>query len=59
MAVVFDPHEEHISVWMNFQNTKHNREETPEDIKLAFPYIVRIIEANEYSCLSDQQIRGR
>jgi len=44
MAVVFDPHEETIRV-EEFPEYKANREETPEDIKLAFPYIVRIIEA--------------
>jgi DNA polymerase-1 len=44
MAVVFDPHEETIRV-AEFPEYKANREETPEDIKLAFPYIVRIIEA--------------
>ena len=44
MAVVFDPHEQTIRV-EEFPEYKANREETPEDIKLAFPYIVRIIEA--------------
>lgn len=44
LAVVFDPHEETIRV-EEFPEYKANREETPEDIKLAFPYIVRIIEA--------------
>ena len=44
LAVVFDPHEETIRV-AEFPEYKANREETPEDIKLAFPYIVRIIEA--------------
>jgi DNA polymerase-1 len=44
MAVVFDPHEDTIRV-EEFPEYKANREETPEDIKLAFPYIVRIIEA--------------
>ena len=44
MAVVFDPHEETIRV-ADFPEYKANREETPEDIKLAFPYILRIIEA--------------
>ena len=44
MAVVFDPHEETIRV-AEFPAYKANRDETPEDIKLAFPYIVRIIEA--------------
>jgi len=44
MAVVFDPHEETIRV-AEFPEYKANRDETPEDIKLAFPYIVRIIEA--------------
>lgn len=44
IAVVFDPHEETIRV-EEFPGYKANREETPEDIKLAFPYIVRIIEA--------------
>jgi DNA polymerase I len=44
IAVVFDPHEETIRV-AEFPEYKANREETPEDIKLAFPYIVRIIEA--------------
>jgi DNA polymerase-1 len=44
MAVVFDPHEETIRV-ADFPDYKANRDETPEDIKLAFPYIIRIIEA--------------
>ena len=44
LAVVFDPHEETIRV-AEFPEYKANRDETPEDIKLAFPYIVRIIEA--------------
>jgi len=44
LAVVFDPHEDTIRV-EEFPEYKANREETPEDIKLAFPYIVRIIEA--------------
>lgn len=44
MAVVFDPHEDTFRV-DEFPEYKANREETPEDIKLAFPYIVRIIEA--------------
>jgi DNA polymerase-1 len=44
LAVVFDPHEETIRV-EEFPEYKANREETPEDIKLAFPYIIRIIEA--------------
>jgi len=44
MAVVFDPHEDTIRV-EEFPEYKANREETPEDIKLAFPFIVRIIEA--------------
>ena len=44
MAVVFDPHEDTVRV-EEFPEYKANREETPEDIKLAFPYIVRIIEA--------------
>jgi DNA polymerase-1 len=44
MAVVFDPHEETIRV-EDFPEYKANREETPEDIKLAFPYILRIVEA--------------
>lgn len=44
MAVVFDPHEDTIRV-EEFPEYKANREETPEDIKLAFPYILRIIEA--------------
>jgi DNA polymerase-1 len=44
IAVVFDPHEETVRV-EEFPEYKANREETPEDIKLAFPYIVRIIEA--------------
>lgn len=44
MAVVFDPHEETIRV-ADYPEYKANREETPEDIKLAFPYIIRIIQA--------------
>jgi DNA polymerase-1 len=43
MAVVFDPHESTFRV-DEFPDYKAQREETPEDIKLAFPYIVRIIE---------------
>ncbi len=44
LAVVFDPHEETFRVEA-YADYKANREETPEDIKLAFPYIIRIIEA--------------
>ncbi len=43
MAVVFDPHEATFRV-DEFPDYKAQREETPEDIKLAFPYIIRIIE---------------
>ena len=43
MAVVFDPHGETFRV-EEYPEYKAQREETPEDIKLAFPYIVRIIE---------------
>lgn len=44
LAVVFDPHEETFRV-AEYADYKANRDETPEDIKLAFPYIIRIIEA--------------
>jgi DNA polymerase-1 len=44
LAVVFDPHEETFRV-AEYAEYKANRDETPEDIKLAFPYIIRIIEA--------------
>jgi DNA polymerase I len=44
MAVVFDPHEDTFRVEA-YAEYKANREETPEDIKLAFPYIVKIIKA--------------
>jgi DNA polymerase I len=44
MAVVFDPHEDTFRVEA-YADYKANREETPEDIKLAFPYIVKIIKA--------------
>ncbi len=44
LAVVFDPHEATFRV-DEFPEYKANRDETPEDIKLAFPYIMRIIKA--------------
>ena len=44
MAVVFDPHDETLRV-QEYPAYKANRDETPEDIKIAFPYILRIIEA--------------
>jgi DNA polymerase-1 len=44
MAVVFDPHDETLRV-QEYAAYKANRDETPEDIKLAFPYILRIIDA--------------
>jgi DNA polymerase I len=44
MAVVFDPHEDTFRVEA-YADYKANRDETPEDIKLAFPYILRILES--------------
>lgn len=43
IAVVFDPPEEKIRKAM-YPEYKANREETPEDIKLAVPYVKRIID---------------
>ena len=44
IAVVFDPHDVTLRE-IEYAEYKANRDETPEDIRLAFPYIVRIIEA--------------
>lgn len=44
MAVVFDPHDDTLRV-LEYAEYKANRDETPEDIKIAFPYILKIIEA--------------
>lgn len=44
LAVVFDPHEDTFRVEA-YADYKANRDETPEDIKLAFPYILRILES--------------
>ncbi|MFN0033313.1 MAG: DNA polymerase I [Flavobacteriales bacterium] len=44
LAVVFDPHDGNFRE-DDFVDYKANRDETPEDIKLAFPYLMRIIEA--------------
>jgi DNA polymerase-1 len=44
MAVVFDPHDDTLRV-QEYPLYKANRDETPEDIKIAFPYILKIIEA--------------
>lgn len=44
MAVVFDPHDGNFRE-DNYELYKAHRDETPEDIKLAFPYLLRIIEA--------------
>lgn len=44
MAVVFDPHDDTLRV-LEYPQYKANRDETPEDIKIAFPYILKIIEA--------------
>ncbi|MFZ6053126.1 DNA polymerase I [Halocola ammonii] len=43
IAVVFDPPEETVRSEY-FTEYKANREETPEDIKLAIPYVMKIIE---------------
>lgn len=44
MAVVFDTHEETFRE-IEYTEYKANRGETPEDIKLAVPYIFRIVKA--------------
>jgi len=44
LAVVFDPHGPTVRE-EEYEAYKANRDETPEDIKLAFPYIVKIIKA--------------
>ena len=44
LAVVFDPHEDTFRVEA-YADYKANRDETPEDIKLALPYILRILES--------------
>ena len=45
MAVVFDPREEKSARNETFLDYKANRQEMPEDIKNALPYIERIIDA--------------
>ncbi|MFM7106626.1 MAG: 5'-3' exonuclease H3TH domain-containing protein, partial [Flavobacteriales bacterium] len=44
LAVVFDPHGPTVRE-EEYEAYKANRDETPEDIKLAFPYIIKIIKA--------------
>ena len=44
IAVVFDPHDGTLRE-EEFADYKANRDETPEDIKIAFPWLLKIIDA--------------
>ena len=55
LAVVFDPPGPTLRT-EQFEAYKANRDETPEDIKLSVPWIVRILEGMRIPCASSARI---
>ena len=56
LAVVFDPPGPTLRT-EQFEAYKANRDETPEDIKLSVPWIVRILEACGFPCFKRRDMR--